>query len=233
MAKTLLEKILKPNLCAACGRSTDEDDFLCYYCTEMLEHCDPIKRCKVCGVNKKGCQCRRHVFHFDFCIAPLVNTGVARKLMHRFKFRKKENLAEFFAEKMALCIRNEYRDISFDGICYVPMSHIKRLRRGYNQSELLAERLSKIFGIPLYNLLSCKYTRTVQHNLSEKERFSNVKGKYTVTQNVNGKRLLLIDDIKTTGATLNECAKRLLMAGADGVYCATALISERKRKKKG
>lgn len=133
---------------------------------------------------------------------------------------------------MAKAVKTVYNDINFDGITYVPMHPIKLLRRGFNQSEVLAQRLSKVLNIKVYDrLLSARYVPKAQHNLTVKERFKNVKGIYTYNYTVTGKTILLVDDIKTTGATLDECAKQLLLAGADNVFCICGLITKSKKGK--
>lgn len=104
----------------------------------------------------------------------------------------------------------------------------KKLSRGFNQTEVMAKIISDILGVPLINALKCVKFVHSQHELGIKQRRENVKDMYVPTGSLRGKSLLLVDDIKTTGATLNECAVQLLSAGADCVYCVTALISEKK-----
>lgn len=229
-AAELFKALFYPKTCAVCGCIIDEEEELCDYCHETIVRCDPIKRCPRCGTDKRNCQCKKRVFRFDGCIAPFVNTGAARRAMHLFKFRRRLSAENFFARQMALCVRNEYRDISFGGVCFVPMPLKKQLARGYNQSRLLAEKIAEILKLPLCGALYYRRSGKPQHTLSEKERFENVKGLYYAKFPVRGKTLLLVDDIKTTGATLDECAGQLLAAGADSVYCVTALISDRKLK---
>ncbi len=231
--EALLYSVFFPKTCAVCGKIIDENEALCDNCYELIERCDPIERCLACGVKKSECQCKYRIYHFDACIAPFINIGVARRALYAFKFHRKLTFSEYLYKYMSLCVKNEYRDISFDGICFVPMSAKKKAKRGYNQSEILAEGMAKILGLPLYNVLSAKHNKFSQHKLTLKQRFKNVKGLYSVKGSVRGKRLLLIDDIKTTGATLDECSKQLLLAGADGVYCVTALMTEKKKKTKG
>ena len=112
------------------------------------------------------------------------------------------------------------------------MHRRKQLERGFNQTEVVAKAMSDMLEVPVLNALKCvKYVRS-QHELSEKQRLENVKNMYVATKNLRGKSVLLVDDIKTTGATLNECTLQLLSAGADCVYCVTALIGEKKKDEK-
>lgn len=127
---------------------------------------------------------------------------------------------------MAKAVRREFSNINFDCVCFVPMTLKNKLKRGINQSELLARCIANELNIPLYQnaLVKLKQNR-VQHNLSRNERIMNVKGVFTASDDVKGKTVLLVDDIKTTGATLNECSRELLKAGAGQVFCVTAVIN--------
>lgn len=231
--KALIKSVFHPKTCAGCGAIIDEGEALCDYCHEMLVRCDPLKRCIKCGLSEANCCCNRKIFHFDGCVAPFINTAVAQNAVYSFKFARKMIIGEFLAEQMALSVKNEYRDIKFDGVCFVPMLKRKRLRRGFNQSRVLAEKIADLLGLPLYNLLICRKNAPSQHGLKAKERFLNVKGMYQASVQAKGKTLLLVDDIKTTGATLDECAKQLLLSGAAGVYCVTALITESRKNNAG
>lgn len=221
-----------PQKCISCGCIIGNDDFLCEYCYEKIERIDFSKVCRKCGLPKKECECKNRVFHFNSVIAPFRNGDVAKAAMYRFKFKKLAFCSEFFAQEMAKTVKMFYGDIQFDGITFVPMHMLKHLKRGFNQSEQLAKRLSKFLNVRLYNgVLKVKYTRKLQHNMTVKERFKNVKGMYSYNYKVTGKNILLVDDIKTTGATIDECAKQLLLAGANEVYCITGLITEHKKGK--
>lgn len=224
---------LFPNTCAGCGAVLSEEEFLCDYCYEMLDRTAKDKLCFKCGLPKKKCDCSKYIFRFDGCTAPFYNNGTARKAMYAFKFRRKERFGEFFARQMALCVKQAFCDVKFDIIGYVPMLKRNEHRRGYNQSKVLARALSEILGIPVAeNLLGCKGKEYTQHELPHKMRFNNVKDRYYCNFSVNGKNILLVDDIKTTGATLDECAKQLLKSGADRVYCVTGLITKHDNKRK-
>jgi ComF family protein len=229
----LIVNALFPNKCISCGKIIESEDFICDYCLEMMKTVDLYKICKICGLPKKECQCKVRVFHFIRAVAPYENDGIAREAMYRYKFGRITQGANFFAFEMAKTVQTVYNDIKFDGIAYVPMHPIKFLRRGFNQSELLSLRLGEILNLKVYDrLLATKFFRKSQHRLSLKERFNNVKGMYKTNYKVTGKTILLVDDIKTTGATLDECAKQLLCAGANEVYCVCGLITKYKKGEK-
>lgn len=143
----------------------------------------------------------------------------------------RQRWAHFFAERMALTVKQSFYGICFDLIVAVPMPYLNEKRRGYNQSNILAEKIGEILKIPFYNdILYAKRKKSAQHKLTFENRFRNVENIYYTNKTLNGKTVLLVDDIKTSGATLSECAKQLYKAGADKVYCVTGLITEWERK---
>lgn len=231
-AISAVKSVFFPKTCAGCGRIIPEADGFCDFCHEAAVHCDPIKRCMRCGLDKKICQCKERVFAFDMCTAPFKNTGVAKRAMYHFKYRRKITYGVMLAEQMALCVKNEYRGIKLDAVCFVPMHKRKQAERGFNQSEIMANTIARRLKLPVINALKCVKYVDSQHMLTFKQRLENVKNMYSAKRRLDGMNILLVDDIKTTGATLNECSERLLSAGADRVYCVTALITESTKKAK-
>jgi len=225
-------EVLFPNRCVSCEEMIPEGDCFCDYCYEMLPKTANDKLCNVCGCEKGNCQCRFHVFHFTAFTAPFYNDGPAKTAMYNLKFRDKPYAMDFFAEQMALSVKSKFYGINFDGVVYAPLTLRKELKRGFNQSRELALRLSKILDIKLIdNALGCKKKKSNQHKTLIKERFKNVLGIYYPRCSLSGKTVLLVDDIKTSGATLDECAKALMSAGAEDVYCVTAIVTKPKKKK--
>jgi ComF family protein len=222
-----------PNKCIGCDRIISKNESLCEFCLENLEKTNFDNRCKVCGNIKSDCKCKYHVYHFTAATAPFYNDGVSQKIMYAFKFNRKMHFAKFIAERMAISVKNDFYGMEFDCVVYVPLNLKRELKRGYNQSRELAKELSHILNLPLVeNALGCNEKRLPQNKTKGKERFENVKGMYYPNISLRGRRVLLVDDIKTTGATLDECAKALFKAGADDVYCVTGLISKGKNKKR-
>lgn len=228
--KTIISAIF-PNTCACCHTVIDENEFLCDYCMCMLEVCSKDKFCVKCGVPQKECRCKYDVFFFDGIIAPFYRETIAKEIMYELKFRNNPKIARYFAERMALSVKQYYNDINFDVVCCVPMSKQAVRLRGYNQSELIAKELAKILQLPFKaNLLLSNVKKRSQYRLTTQQRRENVKGIFYSNFHLTGQRVLLVDDIKTTGATLNECSKVLLGIGADKVYCVTGLVSRKKKK---
>ena len=220
-----------PNRCVACGEIIPEEESLCEFCSEFIEVCDSSKLCIKCGSLKKNCFCNKRSFYFDGFVAPFLNDKIARKVVYSFKLNRKERYCRFLAERMAVTVKQCY-DVDFDYVTYVPMKISTVFSRGFNQSYLLAKELSKSLDIPLgFRFLKCVKNNKPQHELSGKERFENVKGMCSSVDLPSGANILLVDDIKTTGATLNECAKELYKSGAGSVYCVAALLSDKKKGK--
>lgn len=199
--------LLFPRRCLICGKSVDVKP-LCGSCEGKKVH-------------------SRRVFDIDgvsfCCYAPLEYGGEFRKSFHKFKFEGKYSLGIQMAELMA----EEIEGFNADIIAFVPMTREKKRRRGYNQSELLAKNIAKLTGIPCEEALTKKSENQTQSTLGANERKQNVKGVFTIEKNVAGKRVLLIDDLITTGATICECAKLIMLAGADEVRGICAASAER------
>jgi len=228
-----LFSFIYPNTCLACGEIITEGEYFCDYCYEFLERTDADKQCLKCGLPKGKCDCNKEVYSFDGIIAPFYNTGGAQSAMYAFKFNRRRYVSVFFAQQMALRLKYVCKDTDFDGICYVPLSKKSYRKRGFNQSKEIAMHMSEILNIPLLsNQLGCRKKRKSQHKTAAEKRKENVKGVYYPLKKSSG-RILLVDDIKTTGATLNECTKQLLSSGAASVYCITGLITYNSDKKKG
>lgn len=226
-----LRCLIFPNRCVVCNEICSHRYF-CNNCSEKLKPFN-IKLCLKCGAPLKYCTCKYYFYYFDKVTSAFPNEGPAQESFYRFKFYGAAYSADFFVKSMCNSIKNDFGDIKFDYITSVPMQYKKKIARGYNQSELIARKISKLLKIKYKNLLSQTGPSGVQHRLSSvSERFLNVKDIFKVKspEHISGKTVLLIDDIMTTGATLSECARQLKLSGAEEVYCATALKTIRKGK---
>lgn len=159
--------------------------------------------------------------------SPLVYEGETRKIIYSLKFGKKKYLAQTLGALMADEFLKD--NMEADIIVYVPMTEAEEKKRGFNQSELLAEEVGKRLNIAvLPALVKIKETKA-QKELGGKERAQNLEGAFAcVFEQVNNRKILLIDDIFTTGATANECAKVLLKAKAREVNVLTAAVAKLK-----
>ena len=225
-----IASLLYPVCCPYCGRVIAADKELCAACDGKLPRIeDPI--CRVCGQGLAFCFCRKK-YRFYRCVTPFYYEGPAKTGMRRFKFQGKSEAAQPFAGEMANVIEEKIGFSIIDVIVCVPMTKAAVSRRGYNQSELLAVELSKISGVKYEpGGLVKEVEHMSQHMVGYHERWSNVIGAFGVlnAEAVKNKNVLLVDDVMTTGATLNECASALKFAGAKEVFCVV-FASTRSRK---
>ena len=231
-----------PQRCFVCMDFTKNEYNICHECLTKMEYIN-TPTCLKCGLPVFKCQCEKRYYHFKKFTAPFKNEGAMQKGIYNLKFNGFKSAAVFYGRAMAQIISIKFKKINFDYICPVPMGKIKKLCRGYNQSAILAENTAKFlneinktnaekenkaFNKIIYNedlLSKCKRTKT-QHKVLYEERWTNLRNSYKVNPkyNLSGKTILLIDDIKTTGATLDECSRTLLLKGAKAVYCSAALV---------
>lgn len=142
----------------------------------------------------------------------------AAGIVKGYKYGGKRYHSQYMAEQMALALAQAYNEI--DCICHVPLHKKRRAGRGFDQAEVLAQRVSQITNIPFISALSrIKNTKT-QTKLTEQQRADNMDGAFESVCGVQG-NVVLIDDVLTTGATVAECAKVLQSAGAKNVYVLT------------
>ncbi len=164
---------------------------------------------------------------FSDCIAVLYYENDARSAILRFKFGDAQVYRHVFGELVAQRVYEEYHG-KFDVLSWVPIAKDRYRKRGYDQVELIAQNVSKRLCVPLEPLLKKKRGVAAQSTIGGKEkRRANIAGAYRLRRgvDVSGKRILLLDDIVTTGSTLSECAKTLLLAGAEEVICATLAVA--------
>lgn len=157
----------------------------------------------------------------------------ARKSIHRFKFGNHRNYAAVYARLLAVRLLEVYPE-PFDILTWVPVSSLRKLKRGYDQSALLAKAVGRELGLPASPVMK-KIRHTPPQSLLQdaSQRRANVLGAYRVRdgQTLAGKRILLLDDVITTGATASECAKMLLGAGAKEVYFAAVAAASHDKNK--
>jgi competence protein ComFC len=212
-----LTALIFPNRCAFCGRVMGGGSGVCPECEKALPRITrPI--CKNCGRETEYCTCRKRHFEFNRCIAPFYYQGVAKKGILRLKFGRKQSVAAVFADFAADMAHREYAGIAFDFVTAVPLSRKELRKRGFNQSAEFAKALAGNLGIPYLEVLSKPVDTKAQRSCQGNERWGNVFGVFKAGEAAGGKTVLLVDDIVTTGATLNECAKMLRFGGALDVY---------------
>lgn len=216
----LLMDLLYPPKCPFCGRVLDAPTpGLCQKCAKSLPYTRPEDEQKV-----DGC---------DAFLAPLWYRDGVRDGIHRFKFGGGRNHAVLFGRLMVQCLSLRW-DGEPDAVTWTPLSKKRLRRRGYDQARLLAEQVASALDIPAPPLLE-KYRDTGPQSRLDDEmrRRANVAGAYRLLPGAEercaGKRLILVDDVVTTGSTMGECARLLKAAGAASVV-GLSLARARKAK---
>ena len=223
-----VDALVLPSLCPLCQRAGGLDgEGLCADCRSRLPDL-PTPRCPSCGGTMGGVlgacgEClavaarpwTRAVSVFPF-------QDAARELVHRFKYQDQPWLARFLGVRLAANWRRHGGGVLPDAIVPVPLHPWREFRRGYNQAELLARELARALDRPMRPWLRrCRWTRQ-QARLDHAARQRNVRGGFQVVRLPETRpTLLLVDDVFTTGATLEAAARELLKGGAGAVMVAT------------
>lgn len=227
-----LGSLFFPSLCAVCSRAVEEDEYLCAECSEKAPR---IKApfCAKCSEPFDGAitetfscaNCAHRPLHFDAAVATYRSRGIVRKLVHEFKYGRQRHLRYPIAEWLGETMDDpRLAGRRFDMLIPVPLHPARERARGFNQAGLLAECLSASTSIAVRPLLErIRYT-TTQTAYDRAERMENLQDAFRLRKNadVRGLRVLLIDDVLTTGSTLSECARVLKAAGANSIHAATA-----------
>ena len=220
--------------CVICGADArKEENGFCGGCLKKLPYSARV--CRKCGVDIRSLNdycddCGKNSYAFDEARSPFRYEGEAMKLIRRLKFGGQKYLAKPMSKLMAdTLLRQNWR---FDAVAYIPMNRSGLKNRGYNQARLLAEEICDIIQKPMFGGIVKKEGVIPQEGLDYNGRKDNVKGAFLVTEKPP-ERLLLVDDVKTTGATLGEAAKALKKAGCREVYCLTFASAVRKPKTGG
>ncbi len=223
--------------CLCCGdpRRASEADSLCDSCREKLkalrvpaEACErclsPVRRGKPCAFCRSPMMKPIHKAY-----APYRYAAESRQLIHQLKFNQCGEAAPLLGKAMA----DALPDRDFDCITPVPLHRFRLAERGYNQSLLLCEELSARTGIPILELLRRDRYHKPQSRTPFAMRQRNVANAFSCVKNAEGLRVLLVDDVRTSGSTACSCAKTLMDAGADSVsLCVAAVVYRSGSKKK-
>jgi len=215
-----LREIARYPVCSNCIREPQplSAEFFCSTCRTPFQNSFPLDaqgRCPLCRAGLRG---------FDAAYSFGAYEGVLRELIHLYKYGKVRTLAAPLSGLLAQALP---RDEAFDAAVPVPLYWRRRLRRGFNQAELLARGLSRRTGIPVLKVLRRLRQTPTQAGLSNSARRQNMARAFR-SRNVAGKCILLIDDVMTTGATAASCALALKQAGARRVALLTVARVDRR-----
>lgn len=201
----------------------------CILCGKLLKKHEQ-DLCRECRVDSPEYPLRKEKRQFlDSFTAVWYYEGNVRRSLLRYKFYGAQNLSDGYGRLLAMRLLEAHPE-GFDCLTWVPVSPLRKLRRGYDQVELLAKAVGRELGMEPVPLLKKVRHNRPQSGLSDgAKRRANVLGVYREEnrERICGKRILLLDDILTTGATAGECARVLLTAGAKEIHCA-AVAAARK-----
>lgn len=205
--------LLFPPRCVLCKKFlTKEETDLCHHCRQTAPEC------------KKS---NSRLSFIAGWTAVWYYKDTVRGSILRYKFAGRRHYAPAYGRALAMQLQKEGRD-SFDILTFVPIAPLRRLSRGYDQVELLANAVGTELGISAQRTLRKIRNTPPQSGMKDAaRRRANVLGAYvpTAPDSIRGKRILLLDDVITTGATVSECARVLLTAGAKEVFCAAVAVA--------
>jgi competence protein ComFC len=221
--------LLYPEVCQFCGEqpATPGEGFVCLKCWSQVRFIKP-PFCERCGVPVAGeittafacANCRDLELHFRSARSAVTARGVVLEAIHRYKYSRALWFEPFLVDLFLRAALPGLRDEKWDLIVPVPLHHLKEREREFNQAQRLATPLARALGLPLNPRLLCRVepTRT-QTLLTKAQRAQNVRHAFARRDNrrLQGERVVLVDDVFTTGATTSACARVLRAAGAGEV----------------
>lgn len=227
-----LAELCFPRICAGCGKiNAQSAGFWCAGCLDEIPRISP-PICPLCGSpfpdapdsSDHLCgECTRSVFHFDGARSAVTHAGIVRDRIHQFKFGRRLEWIPPLVELLQATY--ETWGISPPALVVPVPLHLNRLKeRGFNQSGLLAGEFARKLGLRVsYDMLVRKKWTEPQTRLNRTQRLKNVRGAFDAPgrESVRNLRILLIDDVFTTGETLSECARTLKKKGASEVHALT------------
>ena len=213
--------LIFPNHCIICGELMQSNN-MNYVCIDCINknldyiHKDEYIRCPKCGKvlesEKSICICKDEELYFDECKSMLYYNNHTADLIHKMKFSHRYLICKDFAAMLSYYYKDYIK--SYDAVTFVPLGKNRFLERGYNQSEIIAETISKILNIRLIDdiIFRQKETKALSSLNSKTERLNMIKNAFVINTDYrdhNKIDLLIIDDVVTTGSTLNEISKEI------------------------
>ena len=219
-----------PPACRICRTRLENGNFICSQCEKLSSRlqapfCSVCKQIISVGAGSPCPSCLKSTSMpvFALGVFDLFN----RELIHRLKYYGDEPAGRFLGSGLGKLVAGFNATPPWDAIVPVPLHWTRKWSRGFNQSLILAGALSKNTGLPISSALRRIKRTKDQTRLTREERLTNVRGAFRVVEEVKEKKLLLLDDVTTTGATLEECRRVLAEAGAVQISAAVvAMASE-------
>ena len=226
-AGAALRSLLYPPRCESCAAEVSQNEYLCAKCQKNARRIKP-PFCERCSEPFDGAitetfecsNCAQRHFHFTHAVACFRSRGIVRELVHRFKYQREFHLRFPLADWLLEAMNDERISAKpFHAFVPVPL-HPARLReREFNQAHVLANLASECAGVPVLDCLIRVRNTTTQTRHDRTERMENLRNAFRLRQcaDVHGKHLVLLDDVFTTGSTVDECARMQMTAGAASV----------------
>ena len=226
-----LLSLIYPPCCEGCGAEVERGQYLCESCAAGAARIR-APFCEVCSEPFQGAisgaftcaNCANRRFHFTCAVAPYRSEGVVRDFIHRFKYWREFQLRHPLACWAAEALEDDrIRDQRVDALVPVPLFVARERRREFNQAAVLARLVGERAGIPVAGCLLRTRNTTSQLMYNRKMRMENLRNAFGMrhSTDVRGRHLVLVDDVLTTGSTLDECARVLLAGGAASVRAIT------------
>lgn len=228
--EALLSLFFPPH-CVMCGADTLGGVHVCEKCADSARRIE-APFCRQCSRPFDGAitstftcsNCGERKFHFDCAVAPYLSRDVVRECIHKFKYEGQFHLRHQLATWAAAGLDDErIRAQPFDAFVPVPLHAARKREREFNQAEVLARLLARRAGVPVRNAIERVRYTTTQTLLDRHERMENLRGAFRVRHPaaVQNRHFILVDDVFTTGSTVEECARVLREAGAASVRALT------------
>ncbi len=229
MIKSFFEDFLNliyPRTCAACGNTLfRHEEVLCSHCIIHLPktfyHSDEENPLFMLFWGKIPLEMIAAFYFYN-------KGSKVQNLIHQLKYKNRPDIGIFLGKRYGNYLKKSAQFFSIDLIIPVPLHHKKMKSRGYNQAEMFAQGLSATMDIPYNTTILVRSTATeTQTKKSKEERWENVKGKFTIANEelLKGKHILLVDDVITTGSTMEACAQTLLSVEGVGVSFASIAVA--------
>lgn len=235
----IIEEVINmiyPRRCPLCGEIIKRTQRLaCDTCYEELEYIEE-PRCKCCSkaVEQEETEycydCSRKEFYFESGIALWNYSSRMKESLAMFKYHNRKEYGEFYGEEFAKVYGDVLVDLEPDALIPVPIHWTRYIERGYNQAAVIANQIGNRLHIPVVEDLLIRTKKTMaQKQLDNRERERNLQGAFAVSKKWekaehNLKRVVIIDDIYTTGSTINRCAKVLMQEGIQEIYFGVLCI---------
>ena len=223
-----LSDLFYPRHCEGCQKALLQEEHLCHDCWNKMEASAELC-CEVCSyplvsTDSKTCSnCAERKLHFVAAVSAFCYRGLMKDLLARYKYSRDQSLKVLLQQLVVRALQDKrLQEINFVAVVPVPLHPVRERERGFNQALPLAQMVAKEKKLPLYSLLKRVAPTSFQAASDREKRLKNLENVFALrrTGPLHG-NYLLVDDVLTTGATLDECAKILLQAGASGVWAVT------------